>query len=167
MSILKRYFDKGQLYFVTIVTYQRNNILIDNYQLYIMAISRIKKKHKFEIIAFVVMPDHLHIIINPYETKLSDIIHDFKLSFNGQFRRRYDKHRGHLWQGRFWDHIIRDQDDLNKHIDYIHYNPVKHGLSRNPFEWNMSSINKFKNDGFYQGDWCVNEEINIEGDFGE
>jgi putative transposase len=113
------------------------------------------------------MPDHFHIIINPYDTILSDIIHDIKLSFIGQFRSKFDHYRGQFWQTRFWDHIIRDQDDLNKHIDYIHYNPVKHGLTQNPFNWNMSSIIKFKDDGYYQDDWGVIEELNFEGEFGE
>ncbi|MFH2037253.1 MAG: hypothetical protein ABIJ45_12685, partial [Candidatus Zixiibacteriota bacterium] len=72
-----------------------------------------------------------------------------------------------IWQRRFWDHIIRDRDDFNKHIDYIHYNPVKHRLLKNPFEWQYSSIQLFKKDGIYKDDWGVAEEIHINGDFEE
>lgn len=68
-----------------------------------------------------------------------------------------------LWQDRYWDHIIRDQEDLNKHIDYIHYNPVKHGYSNSPFDWDLSSIKEFD----YQEDWGVNKDIYFEEDFGE
>ena len=111
MSKLKRYFEKGNVYFVAVVTYQRKPILINNSNIFEKAITRIKKKHNFEIIAFVVMPDHFHMIINPNEAKLSQIMHDIKLSFNAQFRKVNSRYRGKLWQSRYWDHIIRDQDD--------------------------------------------------------
>jgi putative transposase len=51
--------------------------------------------------------------------------------------------RAGLWQPRFWDHLIRDPDDLARHIDYIHYNPVKHGLVPRPGEWPLSSFHRF------------------------
>lgn len=167
MSKLKRYFEKGNRYFVTVVTNQRKPILINNYNIFEKAITRIKKKHNFEIIAFVVIPDHFHMIINPLDDNLSQIIHDIKLSFNAQFRKVNNQYRGQLWQSRYWDHIFRDQDDMNRHIDYIHYNPVKHGLAKSPFDWGMSSINKYKKDGYYQDDWGVKDKVDIDGDFGE
>jgi REP-associated tyrosine transposase len=72
-----------------------------------------------------------------------------------------------IWQRRFWDHIIRNQTDLNKHIDYIHYNPVKHGYVNSPFEWEYSSIHVYRDKGYYQSDWGMKEDLNIGGEFGE
>jgi putative transposase len=72
-----------------------------------------------------------------------------------------------IWQKRFYDHIIRDQKDFNYHIDYIHYNPVKHGHVENPFDWNFSSLNGYFKEGHYAKDWGVNTELKFDGDFGE
>jgi putative transposase len=67
---------------------------------------------------------------------------------------RRKKERG-VWQRRFWEHMIRDQEDLNRHVDYIHihYNPVKHGLVNSPGEWRHSSFNRFMEKGLYPPDW--------------
>ena len=56
---------------------------------------------------------------------------------------------------------------MNKHIDYIHYNPVKHGLVHNPFEWEYSSIHEYKNDGYYSDDWDLKDKLDFSGEFGE
>ncbi len=74
---------------------------------------------------------------------------------------------GKIWQRRFWDHVIRDQNDLNKHIDYIHYNPVKHGLIKSPFEWEYSSIHNFCAEGYYSLDWGVKDKPDMDGEYGE
>jgi putative transposase len=72
------------------------------------------------------------------------------------------KHReGMIWQRRFWEHLIRDEKDFNRHCDYIHYNPVKHGLIDDPKKWECSSILQFIEEGLYPQDWgdSVGEEI--------
>ncbi len=74
---------------------------------------------------------------------------------------------GRVWQHRFWDHIIRDDDDLNNHTDYIHYNPVKHGFVTSPFDWPHSSIHRFLEMGNYTLDWGRREDVLFVGDFGE
>ena len=62
-----------------------------------------------------------------------------------------------IWQRRFWEHTIRDENDLYKHLDYIHYNSVKHyGIA--PRDWNCSSFNKFVKMGYYEKDWCNLED---------
>ncbi|MDP2728820.1 MAG: transposase, partial [Dehalococcoidia bacterium] len=65
---------------------------------------------------------------------------------------RRKKEKG-IWQRRFWEHVIRDQTDFNRHCDYIHYNPVKHGLVNSPLEWKHSSFRKFVEKGLYRQDW--------------
>jgi putative transposase len=65
---------------------------------------------------------------------------------------------GQVWQNRFWDHILSDQEDLNRHIDYIHYNPVKHGLTDDPLEWEHSSFRVYRSRGFYSDGWGVTDD---------
>ena len=92
---------------------------------------------------------------------------EFKLKFSGLYRSRHHLNSGRIWQYRFWDHIIRNQDDMNRHIDYIHYNPVKHGLTDDPSKYEHSSISKFRKSGYYENDWGVQHMIDLKGEFGE
>ena len=121
----------------------------------------------FEIIAWVLLPEHVHMIIDPKDVNISLILKRLKLSFSYQYRRKAGLRRGHVWQSRFWDHVIRDQEDMNRHIDYIHYNPVKHGHVADPFEWEHSSLGDYFERRVYSRDWGVNQEPKLGGSFGE
>jgi putative transposase len=100
---------------------------------------------------------------------------DFSIRWNllkGHFSRAIDKgeristsrakrrERG-LWQRRFWEHLIRDENDLNKHLDYIHWNPVKHGLVKRVTDWPHSSFHKFVELGIYSDNWGHHGELDI------
>ncbi len=165
MSILKRYFKDGQIYFVTCVTSNREKHLVDNYYILDNAINQIISDIEIEIIAFSFLPDHFHLIVNPQQQELSSIIKKIKLKYSFQYRKKQNQYRKILWQHRYWDHIIRDEIDLNNHINYIHYNPVKHDLVLKPFDWQFSSIHKYKD--IYSNDWGVKEGIKFEGNYGE
>ncbi len=165
MSILKRYFKERQIYFVTGITYNREKHLINNYYILDNAITQIISDMGIEIIAFSFLSDHFHLIVNPQHQELSSIIKKIKLKYSYQYRKKQNLYRKTLWQHRYWDHIIRDEIDLNNHINYIHYNPVKHGLVRKPFDWQFSSIHKYKD--VYSNDWGVKDEIKFEDNFGE
>ena len=167
MSKLIRHYSPGQTYFVTSVTHNRKRILIENQSSFWNAVDKAQIGSRFAIDAWVLMPDHFHIIIKPLESDLSSIIKRIKLSFAYQFRNSQNMYRGKVWQSRFWDHIIRDENDLNRHLDYIHYNPVKHGLVRNPYEWEHSSIHGFLKSGLYQENWGIQNSQAFEGEFGE
>jgi len=164
MSKLLRHYSPGRPYFVTVVTYRRLPLLIEN-------IDRLWQA--FEIIpvelrlAWVVLPDHIHMIVNPSDSNLSTLLQRVKMSFGTHYRQQADLSRGRVWQNRFWDHAIRDENDMNRHIDYIHYNPVKHGLVKTPFSWPHSSLSEYYQRGMYSSDWGCHEEVRIEGDFGE
>jgi putative transposase len=67
--------------------------------------------------------------------------------------RQRNRRRG-VWQRRFWEHVIRDQDDLNNHLNYIHCNPVKHGLASCPHAWPYSTFSRWVEKGAYAADWC-------------
>ena len=79
------------------------------------------------------------------------------------------KHRERgVWQKRFWEHMIRDQADLFNHVNYIHYNPVKHGLVKCPHEWLHSSFARWVREGYYSPDWLCSCDADVESpEFGE
>jgi putative transposase len=106
-------------------------------------------------------------IVDPGGCDLSALMRQFKLSFSTRYRKRSGTTVGRVWQYRFWDHQIRDETDLRRHLDYIHYNPVKHGLISNPFEWRLSSIRGFQEQGLYDDDWGVIKKPEFDEDYGE
>jgi putative transposase len=106
-------------------------------------------------------------IVDPGESDLSMLMRQFKLSFSSQYRKRTGAGKGRVWQYRFWDHQIRDEGDLTRHLDYIPYNPVTYGLTMNPFAWKFSSIHGFRKQGFNEGDWGVIEKPECDGEYGE
>jgi putative transposase len=165
MSNLRRYDSNGKPYFITNITYQRKPIIIDNIDLLWRAVENVKLKRNFKLLAWVILPDHFHFLIDSKNDPISATIHDFKLSFSSHYRKRQCIHSGKVWQLRFWDHIIRDECDYNRHLDYIHYNPVKHGFVKRPFDYLHTSIHKYRE--YYQPDWGVDEKVNSRGEFGE
>lgn len=165
MSRLKRYFSEGNVYFITVVTYERNPILIDSARILLNAVEKMRNKYRAIINYHVILPDHFHLIIQPTGNDLNRFVHDLKLSFGASFRKENELQSGRIWQARYWDHIVRNEDDLNNHVDYIHYNPVKHKLVPSPFDWKYSSIHSFE--GCYQDDWGVIDVVEFEGDYGE
>ncbi len=92
--------------------------------------------------------------------------HDIKARFAAQISRGekistrgMQKGERGLWQRRFWGHIIRDEGDYERHVDYIHYNPVKHGHVSRVAEWPYSSFHRYVESGIYDLDWCANDSI--------
>ena len=96
---------------------------------------------------------------------ISRLMHWIKQSFSMNYRKSAGAGIGRVWQYRFWDHIIRDENDWRRHVDYIHYNPVKHGLTRSPFDYSFSSIHEYRD--CYQPDWGNESPIDTKHDFGE
>ena len=70
------------------------------------------------------------------------------------------------WQRRFWEHQIRDEKDFKAHVDYIHYNPVKHKLVNSPKDWPYSTFQRYLKTGIYKEDWGRNEEIKLDESVG-
>jgi len=167
MTNIRRYKGKGKTYFVTSVTLGRLPILVENIDFLWRAVDSAKSKSPFELIAWVILPDHFHLLIDPRNHDLSELMRRIKLSFSAHYRKRIGITNGRVWQYRFWDHIIRNGDDMNRHIDYTHYNPVKHGLVLDPSAYPYSSIRAYCETGLYARDWGVKDGIDIVGEFGE
>ncbi len=150
---------------MTTVTKNRLPILAENASILLKGITNLRELLDFNLIAYAILPDHMHLLIKGSGNDLSSIMKRIKLSFSKSYRNVRGIDKGHIWQHRYWDHIIRDQEDLNNHIDYIHYNPVKHGLADRPFNWRISSIHEYRE--YYPDDWGVKERPDFKGDFGE
>ncbi|MBN1212958.1 MAG: transposase [candidate division Zixibacteria bacterium] len=167
MTNIRRFKNANQIYFLTHITYKRKPILLENVNLLWDAVKFVKSNINFEMTAWAILPDHFHMIIDPYNNDISEIVKKIKLKFSGLYRSKNNLKSGRLWQYRFWDHVIRDEEDLSRHLDYIHYNPVKHGLTSNPHEYCHSSLHLFREQGYYAEDWGKKDEVDFVGAYGE
>jgi putative transposase len=168
----RRVFIPGGTYFFTVVTFDRRPIFSSSKAVKLLRQSFLYTAERFpyKIIAIVIMPDHLHVIwtLPPESSDFSIRWRLIKSHFARNWRKsgsgmmispRNEKGEVDVWQRRFWEHLIRDEEDLNNHIDYIHYNPVKHGLVSLPEDWQYSSFMKFVEKGYYPPDWSSKAKI--------
>ena len=153
MTNIRRYYRTGDWVFLTNVTYRRRPILTESGGILADTLLLTCRKTGIEISAWVILPDHVHLILGIDATKIPALMRRVKLSYSAWYRRRHGMSKGRLWQYRYWDHIIRDQHDMNRHVDYLHYNPVKHGYAESPFHWKWSSIHDYVKAGVYAPDW--------------
>jgi putative transposase len=168
MADYRRYFVAGGTYFFTLVTHGRRPFLISELARTCLreAIETIRKKRPFEMPAMVLLPDHLHVLWtlpsgdDKYSARLRRIKGEFTESYLAlggdealvSHSRRVRRERG-VWQRRFWEHTIRDEDDFGRHFDYIHYNAVKHDYANCPKDWPYSSFQRWVDAGVYALDW--------------
>jgi putative transposase len=130
----------------------------------------------FETVAIVLLPDHLHAIWSlprgdaDYSTRWKEVKSRFTKRWLAEGGREAwvtpsQSRRGNrgIWQRRFIEHLIRDEDDLERHCDYIHYNPVKHGYAERPWNWEASSFRRFVALGQYPRAWGRTEPETIQG----
>ena len=170
MSNYIRFYNNNYQYvFFTIVTFNRAPILIDNIDILRKSFKYTLTKFKFEIFACNILKNHIHLILKLQNAKdYSEIIRIIKYYFsrnvkskNSLSNSKLKKREKGIWQRRFWEHTIRDENDLYKHLDYIHYNSFKH-YKILPKDWKYSSFNKFVQLGFYEYDWCnINDNNQI------
>ncbi|MBL8526180.1 MAG: transposase [Burkholderiales bacterium] len=138
------------------------------------ALQRVKRAHPFRIDAMVVLPDHLHALWTlprddaDFPTRWMLIKAGFSRHIPRSERRspsRVAKEERGIWQRRYWEHLIRDERDFARHVEYIHFNPVKHGLVKRTVEWPYSTIHRYVRLGAINPDWASDEEE--ESGFGE
>jgi putative transposase len=174
MPEYRRSYLPGGTFFFTIVTCQRQPILTspDARHLLREAWLNVQKRFPFTTVAVVILPDHLHSIWtlpeedSNYSLRWSEIKRLFSISYQSTIGTIQNKsasqrkrHEAAIWQRRFWEHTIRDEEDLHRHIDYIHFNPVKHGFVQKAIDWEWSSFRKYVEDGFYESDWGQNADF--------
>lgn len=172
MSDYRRYFVSGGTYFFTVKTEYNRPIFREPKYAEILGskLREAKDKWPFEVIALVLLPDHWHILLSlppgddKYSARLGWIKKEFTkacLAAGGRkfwvnASRRKNRRKG-IWQRRFWEHVIDDQDDLENHVHYIHWNPVKHGYAMCPHEWPHSTFHRWVERGVYDREWGCRE----------
>ena len=158
----------GGTFFLTVVTYQRRPFLTDDLARPLLrdAFRVVRQKWPFEMVAIVLLPDHLHAIwsLPQGDADFSKRMQKAKENFTKRYLAAGGKslpatpsetehnERG-VWQPRFWEHTVRNEKDLKRCADYIHWNPVKHGLVRKVAEYPWSSYHRYLRWGEYAGDW--------------
>ncbi len=168
MRTYRRAWVPGGTFFFTVVTYRRRPLFADGIARDILgqAIRTVKSERPFEINAWVLLPDHMHAVWTlpgddtdypgrwaaikaRFTMALKPALHEPALAT--RWMRRSRRHT--VWQRGYWEHVIRDDDDLARHIDYCHVNPVKHGLVDNVADWPHSTFHGYVRDGIYPDGW--------------
>ncbi len=183
MSNYRRERLPGGIFFFTVVTAGRRPILTTDVARALLrrVVDEVRGGYPFAVEAWVLLPDHLHCI-----WALPDGDMDFskrwgliKAGFSKRAQGMLDdkpqesasriKHReSTIWQRRFWEHRIRNQEDYRRHMDYIHFNPVKHELVEHVRDWPYSTFHRYVEAGVYPGSWGSEEAIiDNTGEFGE
>ena len=168
MPNYRRWYVPGGTYFFTVVTAGRRPFLTMPLARRVLhdAIEAIRSKHPFDVTAIVLLPDHLHAIWTlpdgdtAYSLRWSRIKAEFTRKFllaggveGGRSASRVRRRERGIWQRRFWEHVCRDEDDLKRFLDYLHWNPVKHGLVQRVKDWRWSSFQRYVDLGEYDLEW--------------
>ena len=172
MSNYRRDFTQGGMYFFTVVLENRQSNLLTSYIEELReAFAETQKYYPFEIVAICILPDHFHLIMqlpeydDNYSVRIQNLKHNFtkRLPINFRFpsKSKPNRREAGIWQRRFWEHLIRDDEDLANHLDYIYYNSVKHGYVKIVKDWQFSSFHRDVRNGIYPENWGGNPNINI------
>ena len=165
----------GASYFFIVNLANRRSKLLTTYTEELRsAFKQTQKNHPFVIEAIVILPEHLHCILTfpendaDFATRWRLIKSTFSRAIPKTERisqSRLQKSERGIWQRRYWEHLIRDENDFEKHVNYIHFNPVKHRHVSAPVEWPHSSIHRAIREGITPSNWAAENEI--DGNFGE
>jgi len=178
MPEYRRWRQDGGKYFFTLVTCGRAPILAEPLARACLrsALTDVRRQRPFQVNAFCLLPDHLHCVFTLPEGDA-----DFSgrwLAVKALFTRRYLEGGGAetprtdsrqrtgergVWQRRFWEHLIRDDLDLERHVDYVHFNPVKHGLAASASDWPWSTFHRYVRNGMYDASWGCAEPRSVAG----
>jgi putative transposase len=158
----------GGSFFFTVVTERRQQVLTEEPVRLALreAIRSVRRDRPFQVDGWVLLPDHMHAIWTlptddpDYATRWRLIKAQVTQRLGAAYRspalmttRRQAKGQGSLWQHRYWEHWLRDDADVQRHLDYLHFNPVKHGLVSRAADWPWSSFHRFVAAGMYPPDW--------------
>ncbi len=175
MPRYRRLYQPGGCWFFTVnlLHRQHNDLLVRNVDLLRNCVKAVRQNHPFHINACVVLPEHIHCIWTLPEGD-SDFSVRWRLIKSAFSRRlpaleprsavrRRAGERG-IWQRHFWEHLIRDEADFQRCVDYVHVNPVKHGHVQRVRDWPYSSFHQYVEAGTYPLDWCGDVTVDVPGD---
>ncbi len=173
MTDYRRAFVAGGCYFFTVITQDRRPLFADpaNVARLREGFRRVKAAHPFDIDAAVILPEHLHTIWRlpegdvDYPLRWRKIKHFFSIGMQvGTLRPSLSKrHEKGVWQRRYWEHALRDEADWQRHMDYVHFNPVKHGHVSKPGDWPYSSFAQAEAAGLYSPGWGEQMPASLSG----
>jgi len=175
MPFYRRLKIEGGTYFFTVTLADRSSdLLVSRVDRLRGAYADVQKRRPFETVAICILPDHLHAIwtLPPEDSDFAGRWNLIKGGFSrglpagARSSSKIIKREKGSWQRRYWEHAIRDDADLVRHIDYIHFNPVKHGLAARVCDWPHSSFHRYVERGDLPSDWG-GDMRSIAGSFGE
>jgi putative transposase len=153
----------GTFFFTVVLADRRSTLLVDRVDALREAVRSTRVARPFQIDAWVVLPEHLHCIwtLPPGDTDFPGRWGAIKRRFSSaipatEARRAVQARRGEraIWQRRFWEHTIRDEADYAAHMDYVHFNPVRHGYAETPGAWPFSTFRRCVALGMYPAEWA-------------
>ncbi len=154
---IRRYYVPDAIIFITQVVDRRTPIFREEQYLDLLRtiLHNVKVLHPFVMVGYVFLYEHFHLLIRPTgASNFSDIMHSLKPNFTKEYKDLIGVSGSmRFWQKGFWDHVIRDEVDFQRHLDYIHYNPVHHGLVEKPEDWPHSSYRHWQARGAYPPKW--------------
>ncbi|MBH5329793.1 transposase [Eikenella sp. S3360] len=164
MADYRRIFVRGGLYFFTLVLEDRSkSYLTDHIDVFRAAYRQTLIRYPFETVAVCILPDHIHLLMrlpegeSDYPIRIAFLKTMFSRNLPKAIRQvnqsKAKRREAGIWQRRYWEHLIRDESDLTSHMDYIYYNPVKHGYVGSVREWPFSSFHWDVQAGLYPADW--------------
>ena len=165
----------GTFFFTVNLADRTSSLLTEHIDLLRNSVRKVMSSHPFEIVALVVLPEHLHAVWTlpagerDYPLRWSLIKAGFSRGLaqtERVSRSRWRRRERGIWQRRYWEHRIRDGTDLVRHVDYIHINPVNHGYVSTPADWPYSSVHRYIRQGIVATDWAADIE-SATGEFGE
>ncbi len=170
----------GTTYFFTVNTYHRQRLLTHPEVLANLrnALRAVRDQYPFRIDALAVLPDHLHALwtLPPGDADYATCWNLIKrqvsqpsrhLISHAQSASRNKRREIGFWQRRYWEHLIRGDTDFERHVDYVHYNPVKHGLVTQVRDWPYSTFHRYVRLGMCPVDWAGGDAVEAVGGYGE
>lgn len=166
----RRVFIPNSYVHIVVATYNRQPILTKYINSLRQSFKDVSLHYNFIIAAICILPDHFHLLIRPenideYPKIISSIKYNFSRSIifddahivSSGYKNKREKG---LFQRRFYEHTLMNEQEFENHVNYIHYNPVKHGFVSSVIEWQFSTFHKYLKAGFYDVNWGKNIEIN-------
>jgi putative transposase len=160
---------RGTFFFTVALQDRRSDLLVRHIDLLRKAFDVTRSSRPFHTEALVVLPDHIHAVwtLPPGDSDFAGRWRAIKSRFvrdlfkAGVPMPRNARGEALIWQQRFWEHTIRDEADYRSHVDYIHFNPVKHGLAVRPADWPYSTFHRYVAQGDLSVDWAGEDEFEV------